>query len=248
MIIFSCFYFQVKITDEVFQQNPTRVDAGDGRNGENGYEEHYLMEEAHSTENGAIEISTEAMQHPGTGTFSFSWGNLAMKDDVLTDNIQEHVESSKSSSSDTAIRIGLHNHVEEKEHERDEDSGGPDDEQVVRQRETRGDTKRHITDRRRAMSDAKVQHLQRRIQMLEGELTEAAAMEVALYSVVAEHGNSASKTHAPARRLSRLYLHALSQSQQASAARSALSGLVLVVKACGNDVPRYCFTCTVLVP
>jgi hypothetical protein len=73
-------------------------------------------------------------------------------------------------------------------------------------------------------------------------LKEAAAIEASLYSVVAEHGSSMSKVHAPARRLSRLYLHACResfQSRRASAARSAISGLVLVAKACGNDVPRY---------
>ena len=40
--------------------------------------------------------------------------------------------------------------------------------------------------------------------MLEGELTEAAAVEAALHSVVAEHGCFMTKVHAPARRLSRL--------------------------------------------
>lgn len=91
-------------------------------------------------------------------------------------------------------------------------------------------------------NDSKLQKLQRRICMLEGELTEAAAIEVSLYSVIAEHGSSVNKVHAPARRLSRLYLHACKEkfsSRIASAARSIISGLVLVAKACGNDVPRY---------
>ena len=69
--------------------------------------------------------------------------------------------------------------------------------------------------------------------MLEGELREAAAIEAALYSVVAEHGSSMNKVHAPARRLSRMYLHACresSQSRRASAARSVVSGLALVAK------------------
>lgn len=92
--------------------------------------------------------------------------------------------------------------------------------------------------------DIKLQQLQQRIDMLEGELTEAAAIEVSLYSVVAEHGCSISKVHAPARRLWRLYLHACkekSRSRIASAARNVFSGLVLVAKACGNDVPRLTF-------
>ena len=84
--------------------------------------------------------------------------------------------------------------------------------------------------------------MENKIKMLEGELTEAAAVEAALHSVVAEHGSFMTKVHAPARRLSRLYLHACKegfQSRRASAARSAVSGLALVAKACGNDVPRY---------
>lgn len=79
-------------------------------------------------------------------------------------------------------------------------------------------------------------------EILEEELREAAALEVSLYSVVAEHGGSINKVHAPARRLSRFYLHACRarfSDKRASAARAAVSGLVLVAKACGNDVPRY---------
>ncbi|KAA8528993.1 hypothetical protein F0562_033519 [Nyssa sinensis] len=83
-----------------------------------------------------------------------------------------------------------------------------------------------------------------RVELLEEELREAAALEAALYSVVAEHGSSTNKVHAPARRLSRFYLHACkarSLAKRASAARAAVSGLVLVSKACGNDVPRLTF-------
>ncbi|KAE8720140.1 F28J7.14 protein, putative isoform 1 [Hibiscus syriacus] len=92
----------------------------------------------------------------------------------------------------------------------------------------------------------------RRIKMVERELREAASIEAALYSVVAEHGSSMTKMHAPARRLSRLYLHACkegSQLRRGSAARSAVSGLALIAKACGNDVPRLTFwlsNCVVL--
>ncbi|KAI3467681.1 hypothetical protein Pfo_024344 [Paulownia fortunei] len=83
-----------------------------------------------------------------------------------------------------------------------------------------------------------------RVEMLEEELREAAAVEVALYSIVAEHSSSGNKVHAPARRLSRFYNNACregSQAKRASAARAAISGLVLVSKACGNDVPRLTF-------
>lgn len=81
-----------------------------------------------------------------------------------------------------------------------------------------------------------------KIKMLEEELREAAAIEIGLYSVIAEHGSYVNKLHAPARRIARFYLHAWregSQAKQASAARAAVSGLALVSRACGNDVPRY---------
>ncbi|KVH92775.1 uncharacterized protein LOC112515961 [Cynara cardunculus var. scolymus] len=100
----------------------------------------------------------------------------------------------------------------------------------------------HTQNERKDVS--KVQRLEQRVQSLEGELREAAAIEVGLYSIVAEHGSSVNKVHAPARRLSRLYLHACkenSQSRRASSARSIVSGLILVAKACGNDVPRLTF-------
>ncbi|WVY96046.1 hypothetical protein V8G54_028202 [Vigna mungo] len=97
---------------------------------------------------------------------------------------------------------------------------------------------------RNAILDSKIEQMENKIKMLEGELREAAAIEAALFSVVSEHGSSMSKVHALARRLSRLYLHACKENLQArrvGAARSAVSGLVLVAKACGNDVPRLTF-------
>ncbi|GKA19106.1 hypothetical protein Tco_0699021 [Tanacetum coccineum] len=92
-----------------------------------------------------------------------------------------------------------------------------------------------------SLRSSKLQQLEQKVQSLEGELREAAAIEVGLYSIVAEHGSSVNKVHVPARRLSRLYLHSCkekSQSRRASSARSIVSGLILVAKACGNDVPR----------
>ncbi|XP_022735167.1 uncharacterized protein LOC111288514 [Durio zibethinus] len=94
-----------------------------------------------------------------------------------------------------------------------------------------------------SFSNGKVE-LESKIEMLEEELREAAVVEASLYSVVAEHGSSTNKVHAPARRLSRFYLHACkasTQDKRASAARAAVSGLVLVSKACGSDVPRLTF-------
>ncbi|WOL14343.1 hypothetical protein Cni_G23123 [Canna indica] len=96
----------------------------------------------------------------------------------------------------------------------------------------------------RGFSSNKVHELELRVKLLEAELREAAAIEIGLYSIVAEHGSSAHKVHTPARRLSRLYNHASRQwstERRASAARSIVSGLALAAKACGNDVSRLTF-------
>jgi hypothetical protein len=111
---------------------------------------------------------------------------------------------------------------------------------IIRSSE-RKDSKIYPKDARNSISGSKIEQLENKIKMLEGELREAASIEAALYSVAAEHGSSMSKVHAPARRLSRLYLHACKENipaRRSGAAKSAVSGLVLVAKACGNDVPR----------
>ncbi|RRT82529.1 hypothetical protein GW17_00000139 [Ensete ventricosum] len=100
---------------------------------------------------------------------------------------------------------------------------------------------RHVSNGR-GFSNNKVHELELRVKLLEAELREAAAIEIGLYSIVAEHGSSAHKVHTPARRLSRLYNHASRQwstERRGSAARSIASGLALVAKACGNDVARH---------
>ncbi|XP_022842236.1 uncharacterized protein LOC111365912 [Olea europaea var. sylvestris] len=96
----------------------------------------------------------------------------------------------------------------------------------------------------RAALGQKIEEMENRIEKLEEELKEVAALEIALYSVVPEHGNSAHKVHTPARRLSRLYIHACkycSQVKRATIARNTISGLVLVAKSCGNEVSRLTF-------
>ncbi|KXG23318.1 uncharacterized protein LOC110429782 [Sorghum bicolor] len=101
-------------------------------------------------------------------------------------------------------------------------------------------------------NDNKVRELELRIELLEAELREAAAAEVGLYSIIAEHGSSVNKVHTPARRLSRHFVHALKnclRDKMGSAARNATSGLVLVAKACGYDIARLSFwlsNCVVL--
>ncbi|CAM0951974.1 unnamed protein product [Alopecurus aequalis] len=93
-------------------------------------------------------------------------------------------------------------------------------------------------------NDEKIEELESKIEKLEQELREVAALEVSLYSIVPEHGCSSHKLHTPARRLSRLYIHASkfwSPDKKASVAKNSVSGLVLVAKSCGNDVSRLTF-------
>lgn len=93
-----------------------------------------------------------------------------------------------------------------------------------------------------AALNLKIEEMESRIEKLEEELREVAALEISLYSVVPEHGSSAHKVHTPARRLCRLYIHACkywSPNKRATVARNAVSGLVLIAKSCGNDVPRF---------
>ncbi|KAF8403854.1 hypothetical protein HHK36_011960 [Tetracentron sinense] len=95
-----------------------------------------------------------------------------------------------------------------------------------------------------AAADQRIEKMEQRIEKLEEELREMAALEISLYSVVPEHGSSAHKVHTPARRLSRLYIHACkhwNQDKRASIARNTVSGLVLIAKSCGSDVPRLTF-------
>ncbi|XP_021893962.1 uncharacterized protein LOC110811709 isoform X1 [Carica papaya] len=90
----------------------------------------------------------------------------------------------------------------------------------------------------------KIEDMEMRIEKLEEELREVAALEISLYSVVPEHGSSAHKVHTPARRLSRLYIHACkhwTQNKRATIAKNTVSGLVLIAKSCGSDVSRLTF-------
>ncbi|CAL9167483.1 unnamed protein product [Musa hybrid cultivar] len=115
-------------------------------------------------------------------------------------------------------------------------SNGTDDETV--------DTEENVLDDDRASVYQKIEEMESRIEKLEEELREVAALEISLYSVVPEHGSSAHKVHTPARRLSRLYIHACkywTQDKKATVARNIVSGLVLTAKSCGNDVSRLTF-------
>ncbi|RLN34442.1 uncharacterized protein C2845_PM03G01420 [Panicum miliaceum] len=106
------------------------------------------------------------------------------------------------------------------------------------------DTEENIVHNGHSVSYGKNEEIDSKIEKLEQELREVAALEVSLYSVVPEHGCSSHKLHTPARRLSRLYIHASkfwSSDKKASVAKNSVSGLVLVAKSCGNDVSRLTF-------
>ncbi|CAN0925299.1 hypothetical protein LINGRAHAP2_LOCUS34675 [Linum grandiflorum] len=164
-----------------------------------------------------------------------------MKGNIMKSNRLKHVKSVRSMSDSFRSNGGVSiNHRQPKEvnvwDDQQSSAGG------MRAGERRS-AKIHPKDSSTVL-DGKFQQLAQKVKMLEGELREAAAIETALYSVVVEHGSSISKVHAPARRLSRMYLHVSgedSYASRASAARSAVSGLVLVAKSCGNDVPRLTF-------
>ena len=103
------------------------------------------------------------------------------------------------------------------------------------------DTEENIADNGNSVSYENNEELYSKIEKLEQELREVAALEVSLYSVVPEHGCSSHKLHTPARRLSRIYIHASkfwSLDRKASVAKNSVFGLLLVSKSCGNDVSR----------
>jgi len=106
------------------------------------------------------------------------------------------------------------------------------------------DTEENIVNNDNSVSYEENEELDSKIEKLEQELREVAALEVSLYSVVPEHGCSSHKLHTPARCLSRLYIYASkfwSSDKKASVAKNSVSGLVLVAKSCGNDVSRFTF-------
>uniref|UniRef100_A0A5B7BPX8 C2 NT-type domain-containing protein n=1 Tax=Davidia involucrata TaxID=16924 RepID=A0A5B7BPX8_DAVIN len=215
---------------------------------ENGQTKQFLEEKKHSIENEPLyrfpQDDTEKQVSSESDAPSFNRENLGVKNNVLSSDRLKHVKSVRSpmDSGRSNESVKINQFVEKVK-----DVSVPGDAQIGDRSfmsNERKDAKVYTEETRDINSDSKIQQLEHRVKMLEGELREAAAIEVGLYSVVAEHGSSINKVHAPARRLSRMYLHACkenSQSRGATAARSAVSGLVLVAKACGNDVPRLTF-------
>ncbi|KAG8637738.1 hypothetical protein MANES_15G158800v8 [Manihot esculenta] len=207
---------------------------------------HDLEEKGHFSEDEPIDTlsqdSTRNESALGTNTLSSS-GGIEVKGNILKLDRLKHVKSVRSSS-DSSRNNGLISRNQHGEVMEIGALGGLQNSAGSFKVNERKNAKVYSQDTRSTILNGKIQQMEHKIKMLEGELREAAGIEAALYSVVAEHGSSISKVHAPARRLSRLYLHACKESSQprrASAARSAVSGLVLVAKACGNDVPRLTF-------
>lgn len=121
----------------------------------------------------------------------------------------------------------------------DEASNGT---QSVGSEDERFDTKQNGLHKNQAVLECKIQEMETRVEKLEEELREVAALEISLYSVVPEHGSSAHKVHTPARRLSRLYIHACkhwTQDRRGTIAKNTTSGLILIARSCNNDVSRY---------
>ena len=230
------------------QEEPTTVadlhvdlDKEEKEQQENGQGEQNLEKKKHSSENELVSKFTQDVTRKQvalrSNTLAFNKRVPEMQGSLATNHKLKHVKSVQLSY-ERAKPVGLleHSPLMEKEKEIDiqEDS----------HKDAKGFAASERKERINNFSDSKVE-VESRIKMLEEELREAAAIEVGLYSVVAEHGSSTNKVHAPARRLSRFYLHACkarTQAKRASAARAAASGLVLVSKACGNDVPRYVLT------
>ncbi|KAE8021350.1 hypothetical protein FH972_007248 [Carpinus fangiana] len=231
-------------SDDIYDSSMEDQDGKESQ--EKVYERQNLDEKKHSTEDKPFGIldATRVQASLEGDTFSLSRGNLGMKSNILKSDRLKYVKSVRSSTDLARVTNGSLSGTQQTEIK--EASVLGDAQYVARnfRSSERKEAKIYPKDTRSAILDSKVLHLENRIKMLEGELREAAAVEAALYSVVAEHGSSMGKVHAPARRLSRVYLHACregSLSRRASAARSAVSGLVLVAKACGNDVPRLTF-------
>ncbi|KAG5568804.1 hypothetical protein H5410_064186 [Solanum commersonii] len=218
----------------------TKNDSYEGENSEN-YQERRQESAAHNRENYQEneqvqeiveeEESEDAMKNVSeeSDVNSSDMDSYGAKSSILNNERLKHVKSVRSSAEPNRVRGSVRGN------------------QLLaqdKQISTQGlanewkDRKAHST----ILLESKLHKLEQRVKMAEGELREAAAIEVGLYSVVAEHGSSTNKVHAPARRLSRFYFHACKDDsllKRGSAAKSAVSGLILVARACGNDVPRY---------
>lgn len=177
-----------------------------------------------------------------SGEESGQEGKEGMDDDDSSELSRESKQNGKEEVSDSLSSREEDEKVEEKVlAEESPESGSDAGKEKTDQFGERNGNDRSGENGSEAGLDRKIGEMEARIEKLEEELREVAALEISLYSVVPEHGSSAHKVHTPARRLSRVYIHACKywgQHRRATVARNTISGLLLVAKSCGNDVPR----------
>ncbi|XP_074306953.1 uncharacterized protein LOC141642154 isoform X2 [Silene latifolia] len=155
---------------------------------------------------------------------------------------KELSENSKSSNMKVYPSLESSEGIEEKSMEEKDDDVF--EEASNGEKSTESDDETVATEDNDAALKYRVEIMENRIEKLEEELREVAALEISLYSVIPEHGSSAHKVHTPARRLSRLYIHACkhwTRSKRATIARNTVSGIILVTRTCGNDLARLTF-------
>ncbi|KAK4346205.1 hypothetical protein RND71_032544 [Anisodus tanguticus] len=200
---------------ENYQERRQEFDANNREN----YQENEQVQEIVEDEEGDDAMKNDSEESDVNSADMDSYG---AKSNILNNERLKHVKSVRSSAEPNRVNGSVR--------------GGLGNERI--------DRKVQSTDTSTILLQNKLHKLEQRVKMAEGELREAAAIEVGLYSVVAEHGSSTNKVHAPARRLSRFYFHACKEDsllKRGTAAKSVVSGLILVARACGNDVPRLTF-------
>lgn len=158
----------------------------------------------------------------------------------LSGGLMKSMELPAKPSSDSSE--GTERNPAEEDKEVDVLDEAPNGTQSVGSEDERFDAEENGPHKNQADLEHQIQEMELRIEKLEEELREVAALEISLYSVVPEHGSSAPKVHTPARRLSRLYIHACkhwTQDRTGTIAKNTVSGLIMIARSCNNDVPRY---------
>jgi hypothetical protein len=193
------------------------------------------------TDDKSIEDVADDKATEGTASYDKATEGKAADDTTVEDNTTD--ERSIESGTDDRTIAGIAADVKSSEEAKEIDilDEAPNCDQSTATDEEIADTEESIAYDGKSAAYEKSEELESKCERLEQELREVAALEISLYSVVPEHGCSSHKLHTPARRLSRLYVHASkfwSSDKKASVTKNFVSGLVLVAKSCGNDVSR----------